>query len=174
VIGAKIKSPVEFVVGSLRELNLAPTMNRNATDVTHPEIHDPLTAAGYLAQKLFYPPNVKGWIGGRSWLSSATVPLRIRYSKLWIEPPSGALPYGFDPVAFVKSLPKSTDVDSVIDNLLLLLLPLGISSNARALLLDELLAGGPSYEWNPDAANAAPRIRACLIRLANLGEYQLM
>jgi hypothetical protein len=128
----------------------------------------------YLSQKLFYPPNVKGWIGGRTWLSSSTVPLRIRYSKLWLEPPGGALPYGFDPVAFVKSLPNPTDVDSVLDNFILLALPLGISDNERSILMDELLAGAKPYEWDPDAPNAAPRIRACLLRIINLGEYQLL
>jgi hypothetical protein len=77
-------------------------------------------------------------------------------------------------VAFVKSLPKPTDVDSVLDNFTLLLLPLGISPNQRSILMDELLAGGKPYEWDPDAPNAASRIRACLIRIINLGEYQLL
>jgi uncharacterized protein (DUF1800 family) len=173
IIGAQIKSPAEFVLGSMQELKLTPTMNRSNTSVTRPETHDPLTTMNSLSQLLFYPPNVKGWIGGRTWLSSATVPLRIRYSKLWIEPQSGSLPYGFDPVAFVKALPGNDDVDNVLDHLLELLLPVQITSAARDLLRDELLGGGPAYEWGPDKPNAPSRIRACLIRIANLGEYQL-
>jgi hypothetical protein len=173
IIGARIKSPAEFVTGAMRELALTPTMNRSNTSTTRPETHDPITAMNYLSQYLFFPPNVKGWLGGRTWLSSSTVPLRIRYSKLWIEPQSGSLPYGFDPVAFVKSLPDNDDPEAVIDHLIALMLPLGISTSARDILLDELLGGGPAYEWDPDKPNAPSRIRACLIRITNLGEYQL-
>ncbi len=174
VIGAKLKSPVEFVLGSIRQFSLTPVMSRTTTDTGRPEVHDPVTAMGNLSQSLLYPPNVKGWIGGRSWISSATVPLRIRYSKMWLEPVSGALGYGFNPVAFVKSFASSADATALMDDMLTLLLPVAVSAETRQTLLDELLGGGPAYEWNPDAPNAATRIRACLIRIANLGEYQLI
>jgi uncharacterized protein (DUF1800 family) len=174
VIGAMIKSPADFALSSLRQFALSPAMSRNATDPARPEVHDPVTAIGYLAQMVFYPPNVKGWLGGRSWISSATVPLRIRYSTLWIEPVSGSLPYNFDPVAFVKTFPEPKDAEKLLDAMIGLLLPVAISTDARATLLDELLGGGPAYEWDPDGSNAAPRIRACIIRMMNLGEYQLM
>ncbi|HVZ39642.1 MAG TPA: DUF1800 domain-containing protein [Candidatus Kapabacteria bacterium] len=178
VIGARIKSPVEFVLGSIRQLHLnagiTPT-SRNNTDIGKQGLHDPLTAESYLAQTLLAPPNVKGWPGGRSWISSATVPLRIRYSQLWIDPISGQDGgYGFAPVPFVKSLPDAkTDVNKLLDHLLELMLPLAITDDARKPLLDALLAGGQTYEWDPDAANAGPRIKDCLIAIAGLGEYQL-
>jgi len=57
----KIKSPVELVVGTLRGLS----------GTTNTEI----VARGLLqiGQGLFYPPNVKGWDGGRTWINSSTV-----------------------------------------------------------------------------------------------------
>ncbi len=60
-IGQRIKSPVEFIVGTLRSLK--------ATANTQ------LIAKGLLqiGQGLFYPPNVKGWDGGRSWINSSTL-----------------------------------------------------------------------------------------------------
>ncbi|MEO5929892.1 MAG: DUF1800 domain-containing protein [Candidatus Kapaibacterium sp.] len=174
VIGAKIKSPADFVLGSMRQFSLTPAFARNNSDVARPETHDPNVAMAFLSQWLLYPPNVKGWLGGRTWISSATVPLRIRYSKMWIEPIPGALPWNFNPVTFVKSLPDSDDAEKLLGHMIALLLPLGISDESKQGLLDELLGGGPAYEWNPDASNAATRIRACLIRMTNLGEYQLM
>ena len=60
-IGRKIKSPVELVVGTLR--GLSGTTNAQ------------VIASGLLqiGQGLFYPPNVKGWDGGRTWIDSSTL-----------------------------------------------------------------------------------------------------
>lgn len=178
VIGAKIKSPAEFAVGAIRQMKLGfPLTKDENPNVGSPGMHAPTTVMAYLSQWLLYPPNVKGWPGGRSWLSSATVPLRIRYAQLWADPIGGqSLPaYGFKPVDFVKSLPDATtDVNKMLDHLLELMLPLAITSDARKPLLDELLGGGQPYEWDPDAPNAAPRIRACIVAIISLGEYQLM
>lgn len=57
----KIKSPAELVVGTLRSLNVT----------TNTE----LIAKGLLqlGQGLFYPPNVKGWDGGRTWINASTL-----------------------------------------------------------------------------------------------------
>lgn len=175
VIGAKIKSPADYVLGAIRQFKLAAPMNRQNINIGFPESHDAVTAMSYLTQALLAPPNVKGWLGGRTWISSATIPLRIRYAQFWIEPLSTSLKYNFDPVAWVKSLPDAKeDVTKLLDHIIELLLPLELTAEAKAPLLDEILGGGPTYEWDPDAPNAAPRIRACLIRIANLGEYQLM
>lgn len=60
-IGRKIKSPVELIAGMLRSLD--------ATSNTQ------LIAQGLMSigQGLFYPPNVKGWDGGRAWINSSTL-----------------------------------------------------------------------------------------------------
>ncbi|QEF96236.1 hypothetical protein Mal15_02630 [Stieleria maiorica] len=57
----KIKSPVELVIGMLRGLRGTTNSQRVAQG---------LRAIG---QGLFYPPNVKGWDGGRAWINSSTV-----------------------------------------------------------------------------------------------------
>ena len=174
VMGAIVKSPIDYVAGAITAFGLTPPMARNNTGLSRPDTHDPITTASYLAQRLLYPPNVKGWIGGREWLSSATVPLRIRYAKFWIEPVSGSLSYGFDPVAFVRTLSNPEDVNAVVDDMIAMLLPVPISARERDNLKSALLGGGMDYEWSPDASNASTRIRACLIRLTSLAEYQLM
>ncbi len=57
----KIKSPVELIIGMLRCLK--------ATTNTQ------LVAKGLMSigEGLFYPPNVKGWDGGRAWINSSTL-----------------------------------------------------------------------------------------------------
>ena len=60
-IGRKIKSPVELMAGMLRSLG--------ATANTQVIAQGLLT----IGQGLFYPPNVKGWDGGRAWINSSTL-----------------------------------------------------------------------------------------------------
>ncbi|MFT7679569.1 MAG: hypothetical protein ACI8QC_003573, partial [Planctomycetota bacterium] len=61
VVGAKVLSPVDFVVGTARRLGIE----------VHPKVLG--VATGILGQSLLQPPNVKGWEGGMSWLSTATL-----------------------------------------------------------------------------------------------------
>jgi uncharacterized protein (DUF1800 family) len=60
---ALVKSPTEFVVGSYKLFSLPPT------DVDQPV----LGAMTRMGQRLFYPPNVKGWDGGAAWINSGTL-----------------------------------------------------------------------------------------------------
>ena len=53
-------------------------------------------------QDLFYPPNVKGWDGGRSWLNSTTILERGNWTSdiVWGNPGLGMRP--FDPLAWAN------------------------------------------------------------------------
>ncbi|MEJ7588469.1 MAG: DUF1800 domain-containing protein [Ferruginibacter sp.] len=70
-IGNKIKSPVELIVGIRR---LLPLQLENEADQ--------LLLQRALGQILFYPPNVAGWPGGKSWIDSSTLMLRLRIPQL--------------------------------------------------------------------------------------------
>lgn len=70
-IGSKIKSPVELIVGMQRMLPM--TLENN--DVL-------LYVQRALGQLLFVPPNVAGWPGGRQWIDSSTLILRLRIPRL--------------------------------------------------------------------------------------------
>lgn len=71
--GMIIKSPVEFVVGTLRRMNVDFPAMESLWDLT-----------GILGQRLFFPPTVAGWPGGRLWLSSSTLTLRYAFLRLLI------------------------------------------------------------------------------------------
>ena len=60
-IGRRVRSPVELVVGLLRSLEGSANVS---------QLGNPL---GRIGQKLFFPPNVKGWDGGRTWINSSTL-----------------------------------------------------------------------------------------------------
>ncbi len=66
---ALVKSPVEFVVGSYQLFGV-PAADPKA-----------LAALRRMNQVLFYPPNVKGWPGGSSWLNSTTVLARENFTN---------------------------------------------------------------------------------------------
>jgi len=61
-IGTQIKSPVQFVVQLARDLNL-----------TEPPYAAMAEASANLGQNLFFPPNVAGWAGGRTWINANTL-----------------------------------------------------------------------------------------------------
>lgn len=60
-IGQKIRSPVELAIGLLRQFDASANMNRLMDDLKE------------LGQLPLYPPNVKGWAGGRRWLNASTI-----------------------------------------------------------------------------------------------------
>lgn len=59
--GRKVRSPVDFAVGWLRSVDGLTNLQTLASDLAQ------------LGQSLFFPPNVKGWPGGRAWINSAAL-----------------------------------------------------------------------------------------------------
>jgi uncharacterized protein (DUF1800 family) len=70
-IGCKIKSPVELLIGIRRLLPM---------EVENEQLF--LLMQRALGQLLFYPPNVAGWSGGKNWIDSSTMMLRLRIPQL--------------------------------------------------------------------------------------------
>jgi uncharacterized protein (DUF1800 family) len=70
-IGAKIKSPIELIAGMQRMLPME-LENEEAL----------LLVQRVLGQLLFYPPNVAGWPGGKTWIDSSTLMMRMRLPQL--------------------------------------------------------------------------------------------
>ena len=59
---ALIKSPVEFVVGTMKTFEIEASNLRPF-----------VIASALLGQNVFSPPNVKGWPGGEAWINTATL-----------------------------------------------------------------------------------------------------
>lgn len=174
VRGAMIKSPADYVAGAVNSFGLNPDISTTGVNINRPDTHDPITAMNSLAMTLLSPPNVKGWPGGRTWISSVTLPQRIDYAAKWVAPISGSRDYKFDPVAFLNTIPERDDVHAVLGRLLILLLPIPVGDAMEERLLNTLLGGAPDYEWDPDHPSTTQRLRSTLVEITRLAEYQLM
>jgi uncharacterized protein (DUF1800 family) len=72
--GALIKSPIELIVGTVHMLGLPV-----------PEKTQLVRMMQGLGQTPFDPPNVKGWAGGESWITTYTLLLRQQFMRRIIE-----------------------------------------------------------------------------------------
>ena len=70
-VGSRIKPPVELLVGLRRTIPI---------EFEKEEVM--LLFEGLLGQVLFYPPNVAGWPGGRSWIDSSSLMFRLRMPQV--------------------------------------------------------------------------------------------
>jgi len=70
-IGNKIKSPIELLAGIRRYLPL--TLDNDDAQLLFEKV---------LGQILFYPPNVAGWAGGKSWIDSSTLMVRLQIPQV--------------------------------------------------------------------------------------------
>lgn len=69
-----IKSPTELLVGITRQFGI--------------KYEDPdqlLPFQRLMGQALFFPPNVSGWAGGRSWIDNTTLIVRLKLSEVLIK-----------------------------------------------------------------------------------------
>lgn len=85
LLNEQIKSPAELVVGAVRSLN-TPVRDLGVLN----------DAMNLMGQNLFFPPSVKGWDGGRSWINTATMYVRQNILCFLL---TGKTPQGYDPLA---------------------------------------------------------------------------
>lgn len=85
IVGEKVKSPAELVVGAVRSLRTPVRDLRVLTD-----------AMELMGQNLFNPPSVKGWTGGRAWVNTSTLFVRQNVLNFLL---TGKLPEGYDALA---------------------------------------------------------------------------
>ncbi len=95
---AKIKSPIELIVHLMKLLELSFEEAEALTFLQKT-----------LGQILFFPPNVAGWTGGRSWINNATLMLRLNLATYLVN--EG----GFDhsPTASLKASGPSAVIQTI-------------------------------------------------------------
>lgn len=77
---AQIKSPAQLAAGVMVQLGAD-----DEKDIAHVAV----LAMRAMGQSLFYPPNVKGWDGGRAWINTNTLLVRYNFSNFLV---SGIVP----------------------------------------------------------------------------------
>jgi hypothetical protein len=183
----RIKNPVEYVVGTIRLL-----WRKGAEDkLVEPTALIP--ELELMGQELFAPPNVKGWVGGKNWLNSATVLARHNFAQ---KVAAGQLPNSGGP-NFIFGVPipeppqpppkdadspepissrdashlvrheKITEPERIVDMLAAMILQGEINKESRGKLIAFMAEGKPEgAAWNR-------RIRETIHAIMAMPEYQL-
>lgn len=144
-----IKSPLEFVLGTIRTLE------------GRPNLVGCVKALAELGQDVFEPPTVKGWEGGRLWVNSATLLQRANViTELTLGTSLGNLSA---PEQFVEANAWHTPED-VVDGYARLLLGHSLDADTQQDLLTLLQQSPGSLE---------DRLRELLQVMCTMPEYQL-
>ncbi|MEM1184100.1 MAG: DUF1800 domain-containing protein [Planctomycetota bacterium] len=163
VAAQRIKSPVELVISAVRSLN---------TPVRDMQVL--IDALELMGQEVMFPPSVKGWDGGRTWINTATLFTRQNTMNYLL---TGQLPEGrrgeratgYDPMPLLEPLATmdpagATDPERVSSYLLSL--TLGRADSHR---IDELtsfcIANGGDVN--------SSMVTGMLVLISAMPEYQL-
>ena len=161
-MGTKIKSPVQLVVGMLRDLGL-----KEVTD--YGELDSVIQNMG---QQLFEPPDVKGWRRGRSWISANRVLIRYNSAAELVQtvPHSGRR--GVDLVALLEGNGCETAAD-VVDHLAKTCFAKPLNDQQREKLIVFLGQMPPRTQWADQRDEINGRLQALLILMISTPEYQM-
>jgi uncharacterized protein (DUF1800 family) len=104
-LGSRLLGPVEYVVGVAR-----------AMECFDPPPSGQVLAerAARLGQDLFYPPNVGGWPGGRTWLATQAIVGRANYAAALVEGKLWARPMGLDGLALARRHGRGRDLEDLL------------------------------------------------------------
>jgi len=179
-IGALPKSMVDYYVGLVRSLGVGDVDDfLPEGEVPHNSLSGRMMRAG---QMLLYPPSVKGWAGGRAWVSSAALPIRQKFAVDVVEEKIGYPWQGewvklltIDPITIARGFPSPNDIHALAADMARFLLPLPPTEREMERLYLALLDGGVDYEWSIDDPDQQPgrRIRKFLKTAFQLAKYQL-
>lgn len=168
VVGAKIKSPTELMIGTLKALDV-----RTLTTSDWGFLYE---TGRNLQQWIFEPPNVAGWPGQRDWISSNTYPQRGGYSDALVngrQLSGRALNLKLAPVEYARSYARPEDAAQLVNDVVEAFMRFPLSAAKRKALLDTLLDGTVAANWSTYTPMADARISRFLKALMRLPEYQL-
>lgn len=199
--GVMIKSPIDFIAGTIRTLNINTTAAAGATQVANQyaiwqNFHS--NAYSNMEQGYGLVPNVSGWkayyqepMFYQNWINSYSIQKRASLLTSFINGyTAGSTSIKIDSVAFVQQFPNASiqDPDILIDLVIQYLLPVDLPAQFKTdTKIQTLLAGQVTnsywttawnnYTSNPTTANlniVKGRLNSLLTTLLQLAEYQLM
>jgi len=164
---ARIKSPAEMVVGTLRlagGVQLPSEDTYLATDT-----------CGNMGQTLMAPPSVEGWQGGQEWINTGAYVHRVNFaSRILNDPDRPGIRAIIDRIrndAGSDSIPPTRLVDLCIG----ILGPLNVLDSTRRGLVDYASEYGDlNFEDSDSAASADRAVVAVLQLLVTTQDYQMV
>ncbi|MEO7446397.1 MAG: DUF1800 family protein [Ferruginibacter sp.] len=199
--GVMIKSPLDFITGTLRTLNINTTPPASATQITNQyNVWNYFQNYGNnnLEQAYGLVPNVSGWKAYyqdptyyQNWINSNAIQKRASLLTSFISGfTTSSTSIKVDAIAFVLQFPNAVvqDPDQLIDLLIQYLLPVDLPANykydtkVQTLLAGQITNNYWTMAWNnyvasPTTTNAntvRTRLNSLLTTLLQLAEYQLM
>jgi hypothetical protein len=162
-MGTQIKSPVQLVVGALREFGVK---DANYLAVTQ--------ALRQMGQDLLQPPNVKGWDGGRTWINANRVFVRYnRLADLLESTPRGDNRRGVDVLGTLLTGRSFQNPADVVDHLARCCLAVPLTPSKRQALIDFAATLPPPAEWPAQREEVNRRLTALLVLFTSSPEYQM-
>ncbi len=158
IIGAKIKSPIEFIISLTKQLKL-----------TSPNYEYMRDIANDIGQTLFSPPNVAGWEGDKTWINTNTLPARHIFSDRIINGDRSPLKI----LEYARNYESSEDAEKFIDEIADIFFVYKLSDGRKEYLMELLLDGAAVYDWSTYNENAEARLISFFKSLCRLSEYQL-
>ncbi|MGV3606425.1 MAG: DUF1800 domain-containing protein [Planctomycetaceae bacterium] len=123
-IARKLRSPVELGIGMLRALDGASNLTQMATELRE------------LGQLPFFPPNVKGWNAGVTWINSSSLLGRSNLVRKVLE--NGSTKFGGGSLADYVDKQGLKGSGETVDWLCELLLAVPVPADVRAQLISTL------------------------------------
>jgi uncharacterized protein (DUF1800 family) len=159
---ARIKSPVELAVGAALAMG-----GKVSSDFLR-------ESCIRLGQNLLYPPNVKGWPGGQTWINSNTVLLRFNFAMQMATQRQREFVRKEALDDWLKEH-KIETADDVLDHFSLVLLDGGLPKEARDSLA-EYMNRDPKgavkpFKLNTETVNS--KVRGVLHMMMTMPEFQL-
>ena len=158
---AKVKSPAEAVVGTLRFVGGAQR--------PQPKIMDWSNQITYMGQELLNPPSVEGWHTGTEWINSGSLMRRTNFfADLVSDVDRPGVRHIVDELRSNGGSPEE-----VVDTCLDLMGPIETDEKARAELVDHLAAdGGLSWDGDKESSRSEERVSELLQLIVALREFQ--
>jgi hypothetical protein len=167
----KIKAPVDFVLGIVRGLDGHRAAQSGQGGVGTVELARSLEGLG---QRLFYPPSVAGWDGGRAWLNGQTFLLRQNLALALTSTTDTRFGRRLDPAPLLRRREARTK-EQQVDFLLRVFLQGDVPADSRDRLLQYAASAErqtyPVYWTADDAVNHRSRTLCHLVLC--MPEFQL-
>ena len=159
---ARLKSPAEVVVGTLRLVG--------GSEFPEPGIGDLSRQPCYMGQDLLNPPSVEGWHTGAEWINSGSLMRRVNFTADLVgdvERP------GIKSLIGRLQAQGSRTAEQVVDGCLDLMGPLEVNMGSRDEVISFATEGG-DFDWSNSGqvAKSTARVSELLQLIVSLREYQ--
>ncbi len=152
--GSIIKNPIEFFFSIMNSTHSSPNYSLPIDYELYLNSYYLCSTSG---MNYMQPPSVGGWTAfyqmpsfSKLWVNSSYIKLRfdfIDWMTLWGGIDVGGNKWGVDQLAFLNGLSAPNDPVAVVDDMVLVFCPKGLSATNKAILKWVLTNGLPDFEW---------------------------